>query len=293
MRYPTACSSAILVAGLALLGMACESSTAPELTYPCVSWCNTVAPWPHDGNPLESEHFTIYSDGASRAALADLAEIAEEVLTDLMTRFEIPSREMLLLPASQQKIHLYAYKYHYQAEWGAQGFNAGVIIYSPDHPRLTQYTERGHYTRLVTHELTHVVQNMLVGSSHAFSTHTWFEEGLAEVVSELDRERTIWTEADLNRLTARFGELNPIAIREDRYPNIERVGVDYFYPMFELTARYLLDDKGLGRSLPDFRDVFLDMRDGTTFSSAFESVFGVSVESLQAEYFVRVRQFLP
>lgn len=293
MRYPTPYSAAILAAMLAMLGTACSSSTAPELPYPCVSWCNTVAPWPHDGNPFESEHFTIYSDGASRAALAQLAEIAEEVLTVLMTRFEIPSREMLLLPASQQTIHLYAYKYHYQAEWGAQGFNAGMIIYSPDHPRLTQYTERGHYTRLVTHELTHVVQNTLVGSNHAFSTHTWFEEGLAEVVSELDRDRTIWTEADLNRLVARFGELNPIAIRNDQYPNIERVGVDYFYPMFELTARYLLDDKGLGRLLPDFRDVFLAMREGTSFSSAFESVFGMSVDELQAGFFVRVRQFLP
>ena len=283
----------VLVGLVVWLGTGCESVTAPELTEPCVSWCNTVAPWPHDGKPFESELFTIYSDGASREALAELAEIAEDVLADLMDRLEIASPDVFVLPPGQQSIHLYAYKYHYQAEWGGQAFWGGMIIFSLDHPKLTEFTERGHYTRLVTHELTHVIQNLLVGSNLSYSTHTWFEEGLAELVSALDAERSIWTEADLNQRIAQFGELNPIAIHNDILPDIENVGVQYFYPMFELTMRYLLDPQGLGHSLQDVRDVFLDMRDGTSFSGAFQTAFGISVTDLQNEFFVRIRQYLP
>jgi len=155
----------------------CGSVTAPELDYPCVSWCNTVAPWPHDGNPFESQHFTIYSDGASLQARMDLAAIGEEVLTDLKSRFEIPSNDLFILPADQTKIHLYAYKYHFPTQWGGQGFWGGMIIFSLDHPERTEagHTEHGNYTRLVTHEIMHVMQGLLVGSNHCYSTHTWFE----------------------------------------------------------------------------------------------------------------------
>jgi len=283
----------VLVMGvLAWLGSGCGEATGPELTDPCVSWCNTVAPWPHDGHPFETERFTIYSDGASPEALAELAEIADEVLADLMNRLHIASPDVFVLPPGQEKLHVYAYKYHYQSEWGGQAFWGGMIVFSPDHPRLTELTERSHYTKLVTHELTHVLQNVLVGSSHSYSTHTWFEEGLAELVSAVDAERTIWTEAELDQRIAQFGEWNPIAIDDDILPPIENVGVQYFYPMFELTMRYLLDARGLGRSLPDARDVFLDMRDGTSFSAAFQSAFGVSVAELESDYFVRIRQYL-
>jgi len=275
------------------LAAACGEATGPELTEPCVSWCNTVAPWPHDGQPFESETFTIYSDGASREALAELAEIAEDVLADLMGRFEIGSADVFVLPPGQEKLHLYAYKYHYQSEWGGQGFWGGMIIFSLDHPRLTELTERGHYTRLVTHELTHVLQNLLVGSTHSYSTHTWFEEGLAELVSAVDAERSIWTETEFDQRIAQFGEMNPIAIRNDVLPDIENVGVQYFYPMFELTMRYLMDPQGLGRTLTDARDVFLDMRDGTSFAAAFQTAFGLAVGDLQAAYFARMRTYLP
>ena len=56
---------------------------APELTDPCVSWCRTVAPWSHDGNPYESENYTVYSDGASLEARTQLAVFAEEVMAQV------------------------------------------------------------------------------------------------------------------------------------------------------------------------------------------------------------------
>ena len=75
-------------------------------------------------------------------------------------------------------------------------------------------------------------------------------------------------------------------------PAIEGVGSNYFYPMFELSMRYLLDGQGLGHSLLDVKQVFLDMRDGTSFSDAFQSNFGLSVDDFDAGYFVRIRDYL-
>jgi len=285
----------LLLLACTALGVACsdEEMTGPELTEPCVSWCNTLAPWPHDGHPIQSGMFTVYSDGASREAMVELAEIAQAVLDSLRDSFGIPSPAPFVLPPGQQTIHLYAYRYHYQSSWGARAFWGGMMIFSLDHPRLAHLTERGHYTRLVTHELTHVVQNLLVGSIHSYSTYTWFEEGLAEVVSGVDAERSILTEAALDQRIAEYGAWNPIEIRNDILPDIPNVGAQYFYPMFELTMRYLLDPQGLGHSLQDARDVFMDMRSGTSFAAAFQNAFGVTVDQLQAEYFGRIRAYLP
>ncbi len=279
---------------IAWLAVGCESVAEPELNYPCVSWCNTVAPWPHDGNQYESQNFTVYSDGASMQARMQVAEIAEAVLADLKTLFEIPGDDLFIFPAGQTKIHLYAFKNHNPTQWGGQGFWGGLIVFSPDHPERTAagHTEIGNYTRLLTHELTHVIQNLIVGSAHSYSTHTWFEEGLGEFVSALNPERSILNLTDLNDLIAEYGELNPIAIQNDVYPAIEGVGVNYYYPMFELTMRYLLDDEGLGHSLLDVKQVFLDMRDSASFSDAFQSNFGLSVVDFDAEYFARIRQYL-
>jgi len=293
-KYTTHVRFQLLMALTPCLSAGCQSVTAPELTHPCVSWCNTVAPWSHDGKPYESPHFTIYSDGASLEARRDLAAIGEAVLTDLTERFEIPSNDLFVLPANQAKIHLYAYKYHFPTQWGGQGFFGGMIVFSLDHPQRTEagHTELGNYTRLVTHELMHVVQGLLVGSTHCYSTHTWFEEGLGELVSSLNPERSITNVTDLDTLIARYGELNPIAIHNDVYPAIEDVGQNYYYPMFELTMRYLLDDRGLDRSLVDVKQVFLDMRTGMSFSDAFQRNFGLSVVDFHAEYFARIRQHL-
>jgi hypothetical protein len=62
--------------------------------------------------------------------------------------------------------------------------------------------------------------------------------------------------------------------------------------MYELTTRYLLDSAGLGHSALDIKAVFMDMREGVTFVSAFENRFGISVADLEAEFFDRMRSFL-
>jgi hypothetical protein len=220
-------TTATLIPLLTLSVAACDVEvTMPDLDFSCVSWCGTIAPWGHDGNPYESLNFTVYSDGASLQARKDLAAIAEQVLADLKTSFDIPNNDLFVFPGAQSKIHLYAFKHHNPTQWGGQGFWGGMMVYSLDHPEKTEagLTEIGNYTRLVTHELTHVLQGLLVGSIRTYSTHTWFEEGLGELVSSLNPERSVMNLSDLNSLISQYGELNPIAIHNDVYPQIQGVG---------------------------------------------------------------------
>jgi len=290
--FSTCVSGVALLAGL--VSCAGEQDAGPPLTHPCVSWCDTIAPWPHDGNPYEGENYTVYSDGASLDARIQLAEVAEEVMIDARTLLELPGNDLLTLPQGQAKIHLYAYRYQFPQEWGGQAWLSGFLVWSLDHPQRTAlgHTELGFYSRMVKHELLHVFQNLLVGSSHSYSTHTWFEEGWAEFVSELNPEHRIESLGAFNERIAEFGQLNPISIHNDVYPDIDEVGLRYFYPMFELTLRYLFDENGLDKSPLDVKAVFLDMGDGASFVDAFEDNFGLSVTTLEAEYFDRMRAYL-
>ena len=82
------------------------------------SWFVTGFEWPHDGDPWESENFVIYSDGAGEDARQALAQLAEEILIDLKNQFAIDNNDIFLFPPGQERIDIYAYKNHYQSEWG-------------------------------------------------------------------------------------------------------------------------------------------------------------------------------
>ena len=47
------------------------------------SWYSRVA-WPHDGNPIESTNFVVYSDAASLEARHEVATVAENVWAELL-----------------------------------------------------------------------------------------------------------------------------------------------------------------------------------------------------------------
>ena len=100
------------------------------------------------------------------------------------------------------------------------------------------------------------------------------------------------TLAELEALLVDFGELNPVA--QHRYGGYE-LGAPlggYYYVMFELAVRYLLDPSGLGGDKQDIRDTYLDARDGVSFATGFAQRFGISLEDYEAEFFARVRAYL-
>jgi hypothetical protein len=64
------------------------------------------------------------------------------------------------------------------------------------------------------------------------------------------------------------------------------------FPEPELAMRYILDDRGMGKSYQDVLSLFYDLRDGIPFPVSFEHHFGMSVSDFEDEVFDRVRTYL-
>jgi hypothetical protein len=258
--------------------------------------------WPHDGHPYETEHFVVYSDGASLKARQRLAAVAEEVLVEVVDEMGVDPATMFRFPSSQDKIDIYASRYHdielEGSRLGATAYYAGIIIPSFDNEvgRRT-WAVRGD----LKHEMVHVVEALLKGNytgdipvGDPRRMPVWFSEGTAEALSGGTTGAAPRTLDKVNALIAKYGRINPVAWRVDFPPSeIGDEYPNYYYPMAHLAVDYLLDADGLGRSPHDLAAVMLDMGSGASFASAFEAHIGLSESEYEAQFWTRMDAYLP
>ncbi len=275
-----------------------DSPTKPE--KPMVddgSWYETgFTPWPHDGNPYESENFVIYSDAASLEARQLLSQICEDVFATIIERLGITDLSILRFPADRNnKIHIYAYYNYNPLNWGGQAFYGGYLIYSPDHPQRTEWglTALDKYVPLVRHEMMHVVQTLIIGANDE-RVYSWFAEGIAIEISDDNFYIRIDSQAKMDSLISIYGKRNPISFQYSRtYPtDIEGIGRFYLYPMFWLAVRYLTDPAGQGRSFYDVRDVLIDAGNGVSFKTSLGNRFGIGFADYESQFFDLMNEYL-
>ena len=132
------------------------------------SWYHTGFEWPHDGDPFESDNCIVYSDAAGEDARQTLAQYAEEALSEIKQLFAIENNDIFLYPPGQEKVDIYTYKLRFPRDWGGWGYYGGFLIYSLDHPGRKDlgHTEPEIYIPVITHEMTHVVQSLLIGDDN-------------------------------------------------------------------------------------------------------------------------------
>jgi hypothetical protein len=280
---------------LSLTALACDGSPSePANMVDGGSWYVSGFHWPHDGRPYESGNFVIYSDAASDQARETLAEIGEELLTELKEKFDITDNQAFLFPPGQEKIHIYTYKNYAPTYWGGWSYYGGLLIYSLDHEWRGQigHTAMSVYAAVVRHELMHVVESLLKATNNPNRVDVWLTEGIAETVSGGTAGGAITDLATLNDRIATYGQLNPIAMHVYDYPDIEGVAYNFYYPMFQLAVTYLVDQEGHGGTYEDLKDLFLDVRNGTDFSAAFESRFGISLKDYEDSFFGLMNEYL-
>jgi hypothetical protein len=257
-------------------------------------------PWPHDGHPYETEHFVVYSDGASLKARQRLAALAEEVLVEVVDVMGVVPATMFRFPTGQDKIDIYANRYNVLKGGGARAYYAGIIIRSFDSD--VRHTDVRAVRYDLKHEMVHVVEALLKGNYVGYipvgdprRMPVWFSEGTAEALSGggFAAPRTL---DEVNALIAKYGRINPIAWQVD-LPGSEDGGLDaypeYYYPMAWLAVDYLLDADGLGRSPRDLAAVMLDMGAGTSFASAFKAHVGLSESEYEVQFWARMDAYLP
>jgi hypothetical protein len=287
---------------LVILAAGCSSTTSSTQAVKLIrhgSWYSREK-WPHDGEPYESQNFIIYSDGASTESREEVALIAEELLAELIVEFGIDPDEMFRYPPDQDKIHIYSYKEYYPQQWGMRAYYGGIIAWSLDHNERP--TNLAHYKPVLKHELVHVVESLLKGRDvanmdPAIRTQAWFSEGLAEAVVGGTSGNPVSGREQFEVVTAQYGNLNPIAYKTDGVLDLAHethpmIGFNYYYPMSQLAVEYLLAPDGLGKSLFDVRDIFLDMADGVDFSTAFETHMGMPVQAYEADFFDLMDSYL-
>lgn len=258
------------------------------------SWYSIGFEWPHDGKPYETEHFIVFSDAASLESRKYLADAGEEVFFELRTQFEVVDDTIFRYPEGQNKIHIYAYKEYFPKEWGGQAYYGGYMIYSPDHVERGKegHTDPEIYIPVVKHELTHVMQNLILGKLDNSLVDVWLSEGLAETISQSNPDKRIENLESMTELISKFGSLNPISMHLYEYPDVENVVAEYYYPMFQLAVTYLTDPEGGGRRMRDLKDLLVDVKNGKQFSVAFEERWNIGLEDFEDQFFVIMEDYL-
>jgi hypothetical protein len=258
--------------------------------------------WPHDGNPVESEHFVVYSDGAGMGERRRLASLAEEVYDEVIVELGVDPASMFTFPGDQQKIDLYANRYNVLEGGGARAYHAGVIIWSFDNESGQGSTRTPQVRITLKHELVHVVEALLKGryvgdvpAADPRRMPVWFSEGTAEAMSGGSASGGLRTLDQINALQDRYGPINPIGWRFDLPPSDEVRDAyrHYYYPMAHLAVEYLLDPQGLGRSPQDLAAVMLDIAGAVSFAEAFEAHIGISEADYEDQFFSLIDGFLP
>ena len=301
-RVPALVAGGVLLAGVFA---GCSSHSPSERPDPAQmvhsgSWY-VREQWPHDGHPFESEHFVVYSDGASLEARQRLAALAEEVLLEVVDEMGVDPATMFRFPADQEKIDLYANRYNVLEGGGARAYYAGIIIASFDND-VGESTNVGVVRVNLKHELVHVVEALLKGNyvgdipvGDPRRMPVWFSEGTAEALSGGSTGGAPRTLDRVNDLIAVYGRINPIAWKVDLPLSDEVLDAypHYYYPMAQLAVEYLLDPEGLGKSPKDLAAVMLGMGNGVSFAAAFGNHLGISQDDYEAQFFARMDTYLP
>ena len=242
---------------------------------------------PHDNRIYESTNFLIFSDASSDDVKKKISKMAETSFKELKQAFNISSSAELGIIDQQSKIKIYANRNRTNDQ---QFFACGFIIYSLDSPRTVPELN---YYRLVKHELMHVFQHLLGLGLDGYDDwpEVWFSEGMAEFMCG-GVFSTITTHDQVNNWLAAEDHINPINIsRFQDYP-VSLIRIAEYYPMFELAVRYLLDEKGQGKTLSDVKLLYEALKNGDSFNDAFESNMGISLDYYKLHFFELIREFL-
>ena len=273
-----------------------DGNNTPALIYDG-SW---RVGWPqlgHDGKPIESKHFIVYSEQSSMEARTKLAEMAEEALGDILTILEVTYDAFTFLPDyDTPQIHILA-DYNQMASSGL-AYRDGIIIRALDSPRYVTagYTPQK-YRLVLQHEIAHVTEFLLIAEKRfQQSNDVWLREGFANYAARNHAVRTVAElESWQDSMKDEIGGGNPIGIHVwSNFPQtvlISNTTINY-YRFFELGTRYLLDPNGNGTTIGDLKTLYEDLGEGIEFRRAFQNTFDISVADYEANYWNIMRDYL-
>ena len=303
--------STLLLFALALASGCEEPAPTPPEELPDAgptllsgSWnpsLNMGGPWGHDGNPLVSEHFMVFSGYASTEARQIAADIAEESLAEIFDYVGVTTDDFGWQPNWEpKKIHILALAQQDFRTNSGFAYRDGLVILSTEHENYQNFGfDMDRYKRLIKHEGYHVVEFLLIGDpQYQQGNDVWLREGMAQFVSG-PRPEQITSRQQLDDWRAAHidvdGAGNPIAVHvwSDFPDEILNSGQTYsYYQLFELAVRYLLDENGLGKTPRDLVRIYDDLGRGLPFHVAFELHMGMSLQSFHDNFWQLMNGYL-
>jgi hypothetical protein len=246
----------------------------------------------HDNRILESNHYLIFSDESGDDAKVRFAKIAEETLYEVFQAFHIQSSEDVGIIESDRstKPKLFS-NVNTVFPYGGFAFNTGYVYYAIDSETYLRWPPhlKEIYRLDIKHETVHIIQ-FLVGLDNLPNLwpDVWFSEGLAVYIS--NNRPPIADMQELNEWRQIPGNDNPVKVHEwsDLPPGGRR-----YYHMFGLAVKYLLHEKGHGKTTTDVLNMYRHMhssRDG--FADAFQRYMGISLQYYEDNYWNLITDFL-
>jgi hypothetical protein len=286
----------LLILVVLVAAFSCQEREEPQRDTQTAPWVERSGfDWSHDGQPLVTPHFVIYSDAASEVERKKLALGVELFLARLTALLNIDSTRSDWWPDTSSRFSVYLNRTHPEVP-GGYAFPGGMILVSPD-ASFFAHVRPGAYGKLVTHELVHVI-TLAIGYNPVNQPPIWFREGFAEYCSG-PRSSDIRTVARLDSLVGDLGhdpqKWNPLQIKTvGDYPE-EIMRERYegrYYPLFEVAVRYLVETRTPQGSPSGLLGVFERMGVGERFSTSLAATVGLSGAEFEQDFFSLTRAWL-
>ena len=250
------------------------------------SWV-TYSPykWTHDGKPYQSDYCKVFSDGASDEMKQVAGALSDVKFQEVLQAFDFTNINDLRYPTERKEIDVYINRHHPENIAAAYWGSIFITVRSSE-------LDADRYAYLFKHELTHTFEFLVEGTVN-LAGEMWFTEGIAIVVG--GGVNRINTSEDLELWISKNDQSpnkgNPITIKKwEDYP--EGADKPGYTTVFEVVMEYMLDPKGLNKSMQDVLNLFYDLRGKMPFEHSFEKNFGISVIVFEEEIFDRLRMYL-
>jgi hypothetical protein len=255
---------------------------------------------PHDDRILESNHFLTFSDASSDDVKIIYSKMAEDAFFELKQDYAVQSSEELGVFSNDSSTKITIFSNKNLADKSGEAFPIGFYFIALDSPGIAddwfggdEVWLREWYRRTVKHECMHVMQWLfgLESNSGVPWPEYWFSEGIAEYISggsftpiETWDQVIAWLQDQ--------DHINPVSVLRYNSSPVDQSRIGEYYPLFGLAVRYLLDEKGLGKTFLDVRAMYLDMNNTKNFRISFERYMGITVEYYEENFFNLIADFL-
>ncbi len=247
---------------------------------------NLSEPVSHDNVILETDHFLIFSNAATKDNKVIFAKISEEHFRKISGWYGLSSEELGIVtgdPASKIRIYAHTSKTETGLWRGAK--NSGIIF--------PAYGKALWNRNVLAHEIAHMVELLIIRPENfvGLEIPVWFVEGIADYFADLPSAYPFPVN-DLHSLDQWWSTYkNPLSIKS--YEDMGSTHPAAYYTLFGLVFQYFLDPDGMGVSPEQVLGFYHGLVESNDFNLAFEQNMGISVSDLLATLYERLSSYLP